>query len=127
MPKSQHLQPFLAGDERVCLLARQMDQTVAGADLVRLALLPRQPGAAEDVGDLLLLALAVRWGRPLAWKDLDAVDADGHGARCTAQIGPICGKRPLLEELARSLVPVGDHQASSPSSASSSRPTSPTP
>src|SRR5919197_1561341 len=82
----EHIEALVAGDERVRLLAREMDEAVTGTDLVRLALLPRQPGAAEDPEDLLLFALRVNRRRAFAAQDLDAVDADGHRSRGLSEL-----------------------------------------
>src|SRR5438067_2408395 len=88
-PVENDEEPLLAGDEGVGLPAGQVDDTVARSDLVRLALLPREAGPAEDLGDLLLLTLAVHRRRALPRQDLDAVDADRHRAGGGAEIRPV--------------------------------------
>jgi hypothetical protein len=82
----EHVEAVVAGAERVLLVARAMDDAVRRPDLVDLVVLPREPGAAEDVEDLLVLD--VRRRRPAAGIDFDAVDGDadraGGGAEVTA-------------------------------------------
>jgi hypothetical protein len=52
-PEDEHVEPGLAGDERVVVRAPQVDDAVAGCELVRRLVLPEQPGARAHVEDLL--------------------------------------------------------------------------
>src|SRR5438876_1149846 len=53
----QHVQPALAGDERVRLRIAKVHDAVAAADCVRARVLPAQPAPVEDVEDLLLIGM----------------------------------------------------------------------
>src|SRR5581483_7666705 len=88
-----------------------VDDAVAGANLVHLAVLPGEPVAAEHVDDLLGEAVRVRRRRQPAGIDADAVDADAHGARRVAETLPFRGHLALLEPVRLDLVPVGDPHA----------------
>jgi hypothetical protein len=92
----EHVQPVGAGTQRVRLLLRQMDEHVALTDLEGLAVLPGETGAAEDEKDLLLGALGVRGGRPLACIDDDALQAGRHGAGHPAEVVPVASEVPCL-------------------------------
>ena len=77
----QHLEPVGPAPERVLLVVGQMDDAVAGPELVDLLVLPRETGSAEDVDDLLGGAVGVGRGRQPPRIDLHAVDADSRCSR----------------------------------------------
>src|SRR5262249_33924703 len=72
----------------VCHPRRVVEDAVARTDLVRLAVLPRQPATCEDVEDLLLTPVLVRGRRPAPGRYLEPPDADAHAARGLAEEGP---------------------------------------
>src|SRR6266542_3188162 len=74
-------------DQRVRLLRGQVHKAVARTDLVRLAILPGEAGAAQDEEDLLLGQLDVRGRRALAGVDLPAGDTDRDASGGRAEIG----------------------------------------
>ena len=76
VPKTRKLEPVGAGDEGVLVMVGALDDAVARTDLVHLAVLPGEPGAGEDVVDLLRGAVRVRRRRELSRRDAHAVDAD---------------------------------------------------
>ncbi len=57
LPVREHVEPVGPGAQSVDMLLRQVDQHVVLPDLEGLAVLPRDPGAAEDEEDLLLRTL----------------------------------------------------------------------
>ena len=102
--------PLPAGDDRMRLGACEVDETVAGADLVGLLavaiVLPGQTGACEHEEDLLLCPLHVQRRRARAGVDLDAVDADSDRAGGPAEIGPGRAERALVGAERLDFVPV---------------------
>src|SRR5206468_2598660 len=60
----EDVEALRAGAKSVGMLLREVDENVAPTDLVGLAILPRDPGAAEDEEDLLLGALGMRGRGP---------------------------------------------------------------
>jgi hypothetical protein len=81
LPVGEHVEALGPRTQRVGVLLRQVDEHVALADLEDFAVLPRDPGAAEDEEDLLLGTFGMRRGRPLAGVDPDALEADGARSR----------------------------------------------
>ena len=106
VPEGQHPQPVRPGAERVCLTVRQVDETVAFADLVDLPALPRQAASLEDVEQLLRGALDVRRRRPLPRVDLDQRDPDTFGAGGASEVAPGAADVPRLAARALHVVPV---------------------
>src|SRR5919197_4110659 len=88
MAVCEHLEPVVPGAKRVRLRHRPMDDAVALPDLVGGAVLPGEPGAAEDVEDLFLDRMYVRRRRNVARVQLDAAHADPDRAGGTAEVGP---------------------------------------
>ena len=62
--------------QRVRGLAGWVEDAVASADLVRVAVLPREPATGEHVEQLLLAAVRMRGRRPAARRELDPAHAD---------------------------------------------------
>ena len=114
LPEGEDVEAAIAGVQRVHFRADPVDEDVPGLDLVGLAVLPREPRAAEDEEDLLLVELGVGGSRPASGIDLDARDPDADAPRGLAEVAPAAAEVPLLQSLARDLVPVSD-QSSSPS------------
>ena len=85
-----------------------MDDAVAGADLVDVAVLPGEAGAAEDVDDLLLGALDVRRRRPLAGVDLEPLQPDGDRPGRASEVAPDRAQVSELVAPAVDIVPVDD-------------------
>src|SRR5581483_6982151 len=75
-PEDEVLEPFRPGDERVLEVVGRVDDAIVRPNLVHLAVLPREPGAAEDEEVLLRRAVRVGRSREHARLDADAVDAD---------------------------------------------------
>src|SRR5262249_27003510 len=71
-PEGDDVHAGVAGDQRVGRAAQGMKQAVAGGDGVGPAVLPAQPGAAEDVEDLLLAGVAVHRRRAATRRQVDA-------------------------------------------------------
>src|SRR5439155_7941696 len=76
--EGEHVEAVVTAAERVCLVEVLVDDAVARPDLVRLLVHPRDARAAEDVEDLLGLAVHMGRRRNLARLELDAAHA---GAR----------------------------------------------
>lgn len=112
-PEGEHVEPVVAGAERVRLPAGEMDEAVSRPDLVGLLLLERDTRPGEHVEDLLLGRLPVQGRRPLARIDLDALNAYTHAPRSVAEVSP--GAREVGELCAARLdvVPVNDAAARS--------------
>src|SRR5579885_1927387 len=116
----QHVEALLSGAQRVLLVVGDVDDAVAGADLVHLAVLPGEPVAAQDVDDLLGDAVRVRRRRQPARVDAHPVHADADRARGVSQALPLGGHLALLQPVRLDVVPVGDsHRADSASGAPS--------
>src|ERR671918_1372856 len=117
LAEREHVEAVGPGAQRVHDLGREVDDAIAGADLVggrRLAVEP--PGkarSAEDEEDLLLGQLDVRGRRAHPRVDLPAGDADHDAAGGDAEVSRPGGERPELLALALDLVPVRDegHQS----------------
>ena len=88
------------------LALRLVHQAVARADLVRLAVLPREPRAAEDEEDLLVGAVHVRGRRDLALVELDAMDAGVHRACGAAEVRPRAAEPAARRPARLEVVPV---------------------
>jgi hypothetical protein len=95
----EQLEPVVAGDERVLVVVRAVDDAVAGSHLVRVTVLPGEAGSAEDEVDLF--GGAVRMGRrgQLPGRDADPVDPDGP------RPGGIAEPLPLGVHLALGVLP----------------------
>src|SRR5436190_6326012 len=75
LAEGEHVQPVVARTEGV-LLTHAMHDAVAGADLVRLALLYDEPGPVQHEDNLFGVQLAQKRRRPATRFDLDAIDVD---------------------------------------------------
>ena len=113
LAEGEHVQA-VRPPERVRVLEREVDDAVAGADLVAdgvLALpLHRDARAPEDVEDLLLGALEVERRRPHPGIDLDPLDAYRLRARAR-QAPPRACDVAALAAPGPCVVPVRDHAA----------------
>ena len=112
-PEGEHVDPLRARDDAMRLLLGEVDEAVAGADLVGRELLtvplPRQAGSAEHVENLLLVALHVDRRRAFARVDLDPVYAHGNAPGGRAEVGPVRGQLVAdLGALALGVFPVRD-------------------
>src|SRR6266511_1237939 len=106
----EDVEPVLAAAKGVRLAAGPVDDAVALADLVDLAVLPRDPRAPEHVDDLLLRALDVGGSRPLAGIDLEPLQADRDRPGRPAEIAPGRGQVPEFVAPALDVVPVDDRR-----------------
>src|SRR6266542_7035742 len=108
MPNATGVDSGVPSNQRVRLLRGQVHKAVARTDLVRLAILPGEAGAAQDEEDLLLGQLDVRGRRALAGVDLPAGDTDRDASGGRAEIG--LGRLELAElgAAALRLVPMRD-------------------
>ena len=86
----------------------QVDDAVAGTDFVRLAALPREAAAGEDVEDLFLAAMLVRRRRPAARGHLNPSHPDSNAPRGAAEVRPSPAQVAEVELECRRLVEVGD-------------------
>ncbi len=105
--KSEHVQAAIAAANRV-LVEVVVDDAVAGADLVRLLVDPRQTGAAEHVEDLLCLAVDVRGRRHLARTEFHPSHTTARAPRGGAEVGPGAGHLAPLVAPLLDVVPVRD-------------------
>src|SRR6266511_1746063 len=105
--KSEHVQAAIAAANRV-LVEVVVDDAVAGADLVRLLVDPRQTGAAEHVEDLLCLAMDVRGRRHLARTEFHPSHTTARAPRGGAEVGPGAGHLAPLVAPLLDVVPVRD-------------------
>ena len=114
LAEGKDVEPVRPGDQRVVLLGDAVDDRVAGAHLVRLPALPREPGAGEDVEDLLLVELDVHGRGAAARVELQASDADLLRPGGVAEVDAVELHRAAAEVARLDVVPVRDaHQASS--------------
>src|SRR5919108_654802 len=90
----EHIEPVLAGAQRVLLRVRTVDDAIAFANLVHLAVLPREARSAQDEEDLLVLD--VRRRRPFPRIDLDPVHGHRDAPRGAAELPPAPGEVTLL-------------------------------
>ena len=112
LAEHEHVETVGAGDQRVRFLADTVDDAVAGADLVRLAVLPREAAACEHEEDLLLGDLDVHWRRLLCRGHARASHADLDGAGGLTEIPAFVLDGPLGLARRLELVPVRDHLSS---------------
>jgi hypothetical protein len=85
--KGEHIEVF-ERVQRVLGPARLVEDAIAGADLVRSAVLPREAAAREDVEELLAAAVRVCRRRPPAGRHLDAANANASTAGGLAEERP---------------------------------------
>ena len=71
------------------LRLREMHDAITTADLVRLAVLPRESGAGEDEEDLFLGSMHMGGRRHLAGNLADAAHADVARSGGAPEIGPL--------------------------------------
>ena len=107
-PADQHLEPVGAAAQRVLLVIGEVDDAVAGAQLVDLLVLPGEARPAEHEDDLLGGAVRVGRGRQPARIDPDAVDADRRAADRIAEPLPARRHLALLAAARLGVVPVRD-------------------
>jgi hypothetical protein len=98
LAEREHVEAVVAGAKRV-LLRDSVDDAVTRADLVRLAVLPRQSGPAQHEEDLFRVKLAMDRCRPATRVDLHAVHADTLRARSLTEVGPGSAHVSLFEPL----------------------------
>ena len=112
LPEREHDEPLVPRADRVRVLEREVNEAVAlphGEGTLRVAVpLIRDPGAREDVEDLLLRALEMERRRPPARLDRDPLHAGGNRVRSRERL-PRRRDVPPLPPFALDLVPVGDH------------------
>jgi hypothetical protein len=86
----------------------QVNEHVALANLVGLAVLPGDPGAAEDEEELLLGSFGMRRSRPHAGIDLDPLQPDVDAPGRAAEVVPATGDVSDLAAVGLDVVPVSD-------------------
>ena len=91
--------------------AGRVEDAVALADLVRLAPVPGESAAAEDVERLLLDAVVVCRGRPASGRNPDPAGADADRSGGVTEERPGCPKMADAELVALDLVHVGNPHA----------------
>jgi hypothetical protein len=107
--EDQHVEPVGPSPQRVLLVVGEMDDAIAGADVVDLLVLPREARPPEDEDDLLRGTVGVGRSREPARVDAYPVDPDGDGARGVPEPLPARGHLPLLAASGLDLVPMRDH------------------
>src|SRR3954469_13611548 len=111
LAEHEHLEPAVAGDERVRRAPREVHERVAGAHGVRRPVLPRQPVAGEHEAELLLEVVGVRRRALRAGRDADAAQADLDRSRGVAEVGPAGLHGTLVDRPLRHIVPMAEHPA----------------
>ena len=104
--KGEQVQPLAARFVGVGLLRGEIDEAVAGSDLVRGPVHPGEPRTGEDVEDLLLDELRVSRRRPFARVDFEACHAHAHGAGRRPEIARRHREMACLAPVPFELVPV---------------------
>ena len=105
----QHVETHVAGDDRVRLGARAVDDAVAGRHGVGPAVLPAQPDAAEHVKELLLIGVDVHRHRPLTRGHPVSTESRPHRARRGAEALARSLQRAAVNAHPFDVVPVGQH------------------
>ena len=110
-PEREHVESVVAGTHGMRLVEVLVHDAVAGADLVGLAVHPRQTRTGEHVENLLRLAVRVRGSRLLAGLHLDALHARSIGPCRRAEVAPGCADVSAFSATFRDVVPMRDSHA----------------
>src|ERR671937_257609 len=109
--EGESVDALVARDERVRLLAHEMNEAVACTHLERLVrvvvALPREARAAEDEKDLLI-TLRVKRRRPLTGVDANPIRSDAQRSSRAREVGPVAADRTGFAVSALEVVPVDD-------------------